>query len=500
MPFNSYPFLLVFLPLVLAGNVRLLRRYGRRAAMGFLSLASLFFYGFWNPSYLGLLGLSVLGNFTLGRALSAGRARGGRARGGLLALGVGANLALLAYFKYGAFIADIAELPLLRQWFAQVVLPLGISFITFQKIAYLVDAYRGETVEHDFSQFCCFVLFFPQLIAGPIAHHSEIIPQLQRESPRFDLDEVCRGLSLLSFGLFKKVVIADQLAVYASQMFDAAALGRAPDLVQAWGGTVSYGLQLYFDFSGYSDMAIGLGWLFGIKLPSNFDSPYQATSIVDFWRRWHITLSRFLRDYLYIPLGGNRHGPLRRYANVLLTMTLGGLWHGASWTFVAWGALHGLYLIVNHGFRAATRGFRWLESPRLVPGYRLLTFASVSVAWVLFRAPSFTCARTVWAGMAGLNGASLPPDLAMAFIQLFAVKAQFAKLIFPSAGLVWLAVLLPVVLFAPNALASTSRSDTLSGPRLRWVPSTLWATLTALALVTSLMSVHHVERFVYFQF
>jgi len=500
MPFNSYPFLLVFLPLVVAGNIWLLRRQGRRAAMVFLILASLLFYGWWNPRYLGLLGLSVLGNFALGRALSAGRARSGRASRGLLVLGVGANLALLAYFKYGAFIADIAELTLLRRWFAHVVLPLGISFITFQKIAYLVDAYRGETAEHDFLEFCCFVLFFPQLVAGPIAHHSEIIPQLQRDSPRFDLDEVCRGLSLLSFGLFKKVVIADQVAVYASQMFDAAALGRAPDLVQAWGGTLSYGLQLYFDFSGYSDMAIGLGWLFGIKLPSNFDSPYQASSMVEFWRRWHITLSRFLRDYVYIPLGGNRHGAPRRYGNVLLTMTLGGLWHGASWTFVAWGALHGLYLVVNHGFRAVSRGWSWPQSPRLVPGYRLLTLVAVSVAWVLFRAPSFACARTVWAGMAGLHGASLPADLAMSFVQLFAVKAQFAKLLFPSAGLVWLAILLPVVLFAPNALALTSRADTPSGPRLRWAPSALWATLTAVALVISLMSVHHVVRFVYFQF
>jgi len=271
-----------------------------------------------------------------------------------LVAGIVLNLSALGWFKYANFIASTVD-----RWveagftLAPIVLPLAISFFTFQQIAYLVDAYRTARSEPDWLQYALFVSFFPQLIAGPIVHHREMLPQFDevgRRGPALRDLEV--GATIFAIGLFKKVVIADGVAPWSTEVFESVALGAWPGLVESWGAALAYTFQLYFDFSGYSDMAVGLGLLFGIRLPLNFASPYRATSIVEFWRRWHITLSRFLRDYLYIPLGGNRRGPARRYLNVMITMVLGGLWHGAGWTFIAWGALHGVYLLINYAWRA----------------------------------------------------------------------------------------------------------------------------------------------------
>src|SRR5512139_2926665 len=347
MLFTSFEFVFLFVPATLLGFM-VLRRASYAASVLWLVLASLFFYAFWNAAYLWLLVPSIVVNYALGRALDAHP--GGLSKKILLAAGIAANLGVLLYFKYAGFLtANIDFLFGSDIALGAIILPLGISFITFQKIAYLVDAYRGHARDPSFIRFALFVSFFPQLIAGPIVHHAEILPQLQPSRLRaVRAATVATGLALFAFGMFKKVILADGIAGNANLAFADAAKGIEPGFSAAWAGTLSYTLQLYFDFSGYSDVACGLALLFGVRLPPNFYSPYKAAGITDFWRRWHITLSRFLRDYLYIPLGGNRRGPARRYANILITMTLGGLWHGAGWTFMLWGLYHGLLLLLNH--------------------------------------------------------------------------------------------------------------------------------------------------------
>ena len=293
--------------------------------MTWLVLASLFFYGWWNPAYLLLIIGSMLFNYYTGVQLSYRQNRL------FLGIAIALNLALLGYFKYANFfVENISDLAGLGWNIEHIVLPLAISFFTFQQIAYLVDAYRRETSEYNFLHYALFVSFFPQLISGPIVHHKEMLPQFIRETARFiEYRHLAIGISVFILGLFKKVVVADSLAPYSIEAFNAVAAGEMLTFFEAWKGALAYTFQLYFDFSGYSDMAIGLAMLFGIRLPLNFDSPYKANSVIEFWQRWHITLSRFLRDYLYIPLGGNRKGQKRRYLNLMITMLLGGLWHGA---------------------------------------------------------------------------------------------------------------------------------------------------------------------------
>ena len=406
MLFNSYIFVFLFLPVVWVGFQLIGARGHHRVAISWLVAASLFFYAWWNPAYLGLIIGSMLFNYALGTQLSSKALKQGNRRA-VLWLGVIANLGLLGYYKYANFFIDNLNLLFGSSWdIGQILLPLAISFFTFQQIAYLVDAYRGETREYNFLQYCLFVTFFPQLIAGPIVHHKEMMPQFQQDaSYRYDPKKVAQGLTLFMLGLFKKVVVADKLSLYVHQVFNAADNGVALSPVEAWYGALCYTFQLYFDFSGYADMAIGIALLFGITLPLNFNSPYKATSIIDFWRRWHMTLSRFLRDYVYIPLGGNRHGEFRRINNLLATMLLGGLWHGAGWTFVVWGGLHGLFLVINHQWQLL---IRHLSMPALP--WRLgamvgwtLTFAAVVFAWVAFRAESLDSAVLIWQSMLGMT-------------------------------------------------------------------------------------------------
>ncbi len=409
MKFNSYEFLLVFLPVVLAVFFMLGRIGQRRAAMTWLAVASLSFYAYWNPAYLGLILVSIAFNFTIGGSI-ARRAAQDRGRT-LMLLGVGANLALLGYFKYANFFADSVNAVAGTSWqFEKLLLPLAISFFTFQQIAYLVDAWKNAQRDDSFLHYCLFVTFFPQLIAGPIVHHKEMMPQfddVRRFIPR--ADNFAIGLSIFLIGLAKKVLIADALALYANPVFRAADAGLDVSMIEAWGGVLAYTFQLYFDFSGYSDMAIGLARLFGIHLPLNFLSPYQSTSIIDFWRRWNMTLSRFLRDYLYIPLGGNRRGTMRRSVNVMVTMLLGGLWHGAGWNFVVWGGLHGVYILIN-------QGWRWLF-PNAGGGCIssviawAVTFAGVTVAWVFFRANTFMGAWSLLGAMFAQGTIYLPQSV-----------------------------------------------------------------------------------------
>ncbi len=350
MLFNSFSFIFLFLPITAAVFFVLGRSSKPERGLIWLTFASLFFYGWWNPAYLLLIFASILMNFGVSRALDRVGAYGTRKL--LLILGISLNLGFLVYFKYMNLLVDTVNRCTGADVFLdEIVLPLAISFFTFQQIAFLVDAYRNETQEYSFIHYCLFVCFFPQLIAGPIVHHKEMLSQFMRsETFRVSSRNFAIGLSIFTIGLFKKVVLADGIAVYSTPVFTAADNGGGLIFYDAWAGNFAYAFQIYFDFSGYSDMAIGLGRLFGIKLPLNFHSPYKAASIIDFWRQWHLTLSRFLREYLYFGLGGNRYGKFKRYRNIMITMLLGGIWHGAGWNFAIWGGLQGIYT-ASHNYR-----------------------------------------------------------------------------------------------------------------------------------------------------
>ncbi|HEY1505905.1 MAG TPA: MBOAT family protein [Stellaceae bacterium] len=409
MLFNSFAFLLAFLPATCL-VFWLIGARSRVGAIAWLTLASLVFYAWWDPIYVALLVMSIVFNHLVGSAIHHCRATGAiLASTAWLVAGVTGDLLVLGYFKYAVFfIRSIIDVSGAAWSVPSIILPLGISFFTFTQIAFLVDTWRGQTRSLEPARYALFVSYFPHLIAGPILNYRETAPQFAAPHlGRVDLDAVATGLTIFVVGLFKKVILADAIARYANPVFTAAAQGTTLSLLEAWGGALAYTLQIYFDFSAYSDMAIGLSTVFGVRIPLNFNSPYKAESIADFWRRWHISLSRFLRDYLYIPLGGNRYGKTRRYLNLMITMLLGGLWHGASWTFVVWGGLHGCYLVINHCWH-------WLRGPcRPMPSAparfsaRALTFFSVVVAWVIFRAESFESARRILAAMFGFNGVVL---------------------------------------------------------------------------------------------
>lgn len=516
MLFNSLPFLLGFFPITVLVFFALARTSHLLAA-GWLTAASLFFYGWWNPPYVLLLAGSVAFNYSCGFWLvRLRRLERAHAAYALLAFAVTANLALLGYYKYANFFLHMAA-----DWtgtdlsVGKVVLPLGISFFTFTQIAFLVDVYRGYVAEYNPVHYGLFVTYFPHLIAGPVLHHKEMMPQFREaRTYRPDAQDIAVGLTIFFIGLFKKTVIADGVAAYASPLF---AGPVKPDLLTAWGGALSYTFQLYFDFSGYSDMAIGLSRVFGVKLPLNFDSPYQAVNIIEFWRRWHMTLSRFLRDYLYFPLGGNRKGPVRRYANLFVTMLLGGLWHGAGWTFVAWGGLHGFYLIVNHGWQhlRERRGHRAGEGTAAGRfAARIVTFVAVVIGWVFFRAVTFDDAVTILRGMAGLNGVALPNGIAVHLGPLRDVLAHWgiaytlgggSQLVFQYA---WITVLLPLAWLAPNtqqimrrfdpALAFQPRPE--HAPHVAWHPTAAWALILAVVTAGGLLSLFRVSEFLYYQF
>jgi alginate O-acetyltransferase complex protein AlgI len=391
MLFNSYEFIFLFLPFTFFIYFFLLNQRLITGAKGFLVFASLFFYSWWNVVYLPLILGSMLFNYVVGNSLNDTHHKRKVSDKKLLTFGIVANLSLLGYFKYADFfISNINIVSGNSYDLLHLALPLAISFFTFQQIAYLVDSYRGETHEYDFLNYALFVTFFPQLIAGPIVHHKEMMPQF---ASRWNLVKnyrnIALGLFIFSMGLFKKVVIADTFAQWATAGFD-----QAPSLnmIEAWATSLSYTFQLYFDFSGYTDMAIGAALLFNIKLPINFNSPYKALDIQDFWRRWHITLSRFLRDYIYIPLGGNRKGYWRTYNNLLLTFILGGLWHGAGWTFIFWGFLHGAALVIHRLWKQL--GF---TMNNLLAWF--ITFNFINIAWIFFRAKDWDSALKILGAM-----------------------------------------------------------------------------------------------------
>ena len=396
MLFNSYEFLFLLLPVVLAGYCLFLPKTWRH---GWLALASYVFYGWWDYRFCGLLLLTTTIDYVAGGRIAAARSPAAKKRG--LLASVCSDLSILGFFKYydlgaetvnalaQALGANSGLLPLLH-----LVLPVGISFYTFQAMSYSIDIYRGHArPARSFVDFACYVSLFPQLVAGPIVRYHELDCQLRERTHTWA--KAGAGIALFVLGLAKKVLLADSVAPMAAWGFAQEAIG----LAGAWSSLLAYTLQIYFDFSGYSDMAVGLGLMLGFQFPQNFNSPYKSSSITEFWRRWHISLSSWLRDYLYLPLGGNRRGPARTYVNLFLTMLLGGLWHGANWTFVLWGAYLGLLLAVER--MLGKRGLAW-ALPR--PVQIFFTFVLVMFGWVFFRAPTLAGAGRMFAGLAGLNG------------------------------------------------------------------------------------------------
>ena len=517
MLFSSAEFLL-FLGVVLGGFFALSRSGNLKVVIAWLGLSSLFFYGWWNPAYLILICTSITVNYFLAKLLSRRRSFA------LITLGVSFNLGLIGYFKYANFFADsLASAGILDSGIDEIILPLAISFFTFQQIAFLVDVYRGKENDTPFVKYGLFVVFFPQLIAGPIVHYTQTIPQLTEQRMFGETAQnLAVGLTYFAFGLFKKLVLADGVATYSTPVFDAAEAGVTITFLEAWTAALAYTFQIYFDFSGYSDMAIGLARMFGVRLPINFNSPYKAASIIDFWRRWHITLSTFLRDYLYIPLGGGRAGKYRRYVNILIVMLLGGLWHGAGWTFILWGTVHGVMILINHaaqdvrtfvrGDGAEVRSFAFLR-----PFSIAFVFALVVISWVPFRAESIESAHHMLSAMAGLNGLVLPPtyeNLLSTVLLPLGIDATYQTLNFYDGRtqIGYYALLLAVVWFAPNthqimhrfdpALGAPSAAGTLAEKYLAWKPSVIWSVVATGLLLASLymMFIGRRDEFLYFQF
>lgn len=481
MLFNSYSFLFGYLPIVLIGFFALCKRHLVQAAKAWLFLSSLFFYGYWDLRFLPLLMGSIFFNYQCGKfilqSIYTPKAKK------ILIFGIVLDLGLLFYFKYyNFFITNVMGNSLT---FAEIILPLGISFFTFTQIAYLIDASRQEADQSDIVSYGLFVTIFPHLIAGPILHHKHMLKQFNNlRMYVFQWPNIAQGLFLFILGLSKKTLIADTLSEYVKPVFDSH-LATVP-FIKAWFGAITYTLQLYFDFSGYSDMAVGLGLLFNLHLPINFNSPYKANSIIDFWRRWHMTLSVFLKDYLYISLGGSRHGKFNHLRNLLLTMLLGGLWHGAGWTFIVWGAFHGTFLILNH---------LWKELKIPLPNMlaKGLTLFIVIVGWVIFRSPDMDTAVNILKGMFGFNGIGLPLKYEtylgflkpiLSFGENFRSDIQnFERIILP--------ILFLGVIFLPNSHELLLKFK--SKPKR-------WAIPCAFLFVTSLLFMDEVVEFLYYQF
>ena len=487
MLFNSFEYLLLFTPLVVMGYFWLNRQVGNLTGKLWLVVASLFFYSWWSLSYLWLIGCSILFNFTIARWLDL--LQGDKARA-ILTIAIACNLALLGYYKYvDFFINNINALLTTPLGLLHLALPLGISFFTFTQIAFLVDVYRGTVREYNLLHYCLFVTYFPHLIAGPILHHGEMMPQFSAPgAQKADWNNIHTGICLIAIGLLKKVVLADSLVANVSEGFDSTATLL---FHQSWITSLSYSLQLYFDFSGYTDMAIGSALLCNIRLPANFNSPYQATNIQDFWRRWHITLSRLLLDYLYIPLGGNQHGICRMYIALFITFVLGGLWHGPSWTYILWGASHGIAAIVHKSWQ--TTGLRMPSLPAW-----LLTFLFANAAWVLFRANTLADASNMLQSMAGLNGFAGRNELILLANNIIepatwnplveASPARKILLLFTGLLIVWL---------CPNSL-SISQKHLLTSTTGTSIAMT--AILTGSALFYTFFLSSGIKPFIYFYF
>jgi D-alanyl-lipoteichoic acid acyltransferase DltB (MBOAT superfamily) len=542
MLFNSSEFLFVFLPLTLFGYY-FLGTLSRTAALYWLILVSLAFYAWWRPVNVLIIAPSIAINFVLARALLRLNEKedSRRASKAVLVLGIAFNVAFLGFFKYTDFIVGtindvFSENLVLRH----IILPLGISFITFQKIAFLIDVQGGRVKSFTLRDYSIFVLFFPQLVAGPIVHYREMMPQFHAAPYRFDKENVAVGVTLLLVGLFKKVVFADNIAIFVTPIYEHSAAEGGTTFLLAWMAAIGFTLQLYFDFSGYSDMALGLARFFGIRLPQNFDSPLRASSIIDFWLRWHMTLTRFLTAYLYNPLTlrltrrqlakgrpgfGARNATAGTFVYLLMfptvvTMSISGLWHGAGYGFVVWGLLHGFYLTINHGWRVV-KARLWADRKIYVsimdPLAFLLTFLSITAAMVFFRSPTMVSAIDLVKGIIGLNGIGLPQALLDHLgpltqkLHAVGVVAESWSLSDFAKTALWIFILMFVALACPNALQILARYEPAlgvtpqsakfrSGPVIEWNASLLWALAVSALAAIAIVSMGGPSEFLYWQF
>ena len=457
MLFNSYFFILVFFPVTFVVYSILNKAKLTIASRIWLAGASLFFYAWWNIAFLPLILISIAVNYTIGSSV--------KRRKSLLISGLAFNLLLLGYFKYyNFFISNVNavfphQLPVL-----DIVLPLGISFFTFTQIAYLVDVYKGIVKEYSLLNYILFVTFFPHLIAGPITHHKEMMPQFDsKKSKLLNRKNIFAGAFLFSIGLFKKLILADTFRIWANYGFNAPV---HLSMIEAWAVSLSYTFQLYFDFSGYTDMALGASLFFNIKLPANFNSPYKALDVQNFWRRWHMTLSRFFRDYVYIPLGGNRTSLPRSYFNILITFIIGGIWHGAGWLFILWGLLHGMANVV-------CRFAKTLNLKLNVFVAWLITFNFINFTWVFFRSKNLAIAKNILSSMFGFSTGGHQAGANINLLTFIFILAGFA-----------------ITLGFKNSNEITSKV----------VPSYRWAVLTGLLFGVSMLFMTRRSEFLYFQF
>jgi len=487
MLFNSHEFIFIFLPITFFVYFYLNQKRLTEASKGFLVCSSLIFYSWWNVIYLPIILISILFNFLISESLRnpCGVESNSLKKKSILIFGITLNLSLLGYFKYADFFIENMNFFIgVNIESLNLILPLAISFFTFQQIAYLVDSYKQESKEYDFLNYALFVTFFPQLIAGPIVHHKEMMPQFSQVRNRVkNYKNIAAGLFIFSIGLFKKVVIADTFAIWATNGFDVA---TTLNLLEAWATSLSYTFQLYFDFSGYADMAIGAALLFNIKLPINFNSPYKAINIQDFWRRWHMTLSRFLRDYVYIPLGGSKKGELRMYNNLTATFVLGGLWHGAGWTFIFWGVLHGSALIIQKLWGKIN-----VRLPSWVSWF--ITFNFVNIAWIFFRAKEWNDAIKVLGSMFSLDNIVLPSNLENKLYFLTDIGIHFGKFTENIEGdytFAWVVLALVLNLMFKNSNEKTQN--------LKLNYKTLL--LVIIASLAGILSLHKTSEFLYFNF
>jgi D-alanyl-lipoteichoic acid acyltransferase DltB (MBOAT superfamily) len=542
VPFNSYEFIFLFLPVTLAGYF-LLGRFSRGWALRWIALTSLAFYAWWRPVNVIIILPSVLVNYTLGRLLLRLRERDKRMAQGVLVAGIIFNVVFLGYFKYTNFLAGVAnDVAGTSFVLERIILPLGISFITFQKIAFLVDVHAGRIDAFTFEDYCLFVLFFPQLISGPIVHYRELMPQFQRVTARFDREDIAIGLTLFGFGLAKKVFLADSIAPFVTPLYDRAAAGDPLSLLPSWLGAVGFTLQVYFDFSGYTDMALGLARFFGVRLPPNFDSPLRATSIIDFWLRWHMTLTRFLTAYVYNPLTlaltrrrvASGRPPLSAgrasvggfvallMVPTIITMLLSGFWHGAGYLFILWGLLHGMYLCVNHAWRMLAPR-KWRETradgAMVKPIGFLLTFVGVVVGMVLFRSSTVAAALEMLRGMVGQNGMDLPTSIFARLGPLAALAGRLGVTAGPEVGvpliglLKWTLLLGFIALACPNTLQLLSHFEPALGvrpgkghgwhgweERMAWRPTLAWALVASIIAALGVVRLGGRSEFLYWQF
>jgi alginate O-acetyltransferase complex protein AlgI len=504
MLFNSHEFILLFLPLALTAHF-VVARFSTTAAVLTTTVSSLIFYAWWKPAFVALPISSILLNFWLAREII--RAEPPR-RNRLAMVGATANLFVLGYFKYFDFFVAVIEhrAPVMPD------VPLALSFTTFVQVAFLLELSRRPAVVA-LPKYAMFVSFFPHLIAGPIVRWGELGHQLDdRARYHVNWDNIARGLTVFCLGLGKKILIADPLAPFVARVFDAAAAGQSVTAAGAWGASIAYSLQLYFDFSGYSDMAVGLALLFNLYLPINFAAPLRATSIIDLWRRWHISLSRFLRDFVYVPLGGSKMGPVRRALNLFVTMVVGGLWHGANWTFIIWGAFHGILLIINHAWKSV-RGAKRPTTVSRCLGW-LLTFLAFAVGMTIFRAQNIETALGMLQAMAGSGGAGadvgFDPSFDFSLLKNGYLSEHFARTLFGAqwsaaaslntAGALAAALLVPDTMELVDYREGEPHSEWRRRPFINWRPNPAWLAATAVLFAVIFARLTQFTEFLYYQF